>query len=119
MPGIQDWRMTPLQNVSEMFEEHVKRRQSQAENGNVGVGINQVHADNGSQSQWMKKVSEFFATKLNMTSSDEEWRKQIPSLNVTTNHHLIDGQMVRFRGMIQVNCCYVMYPFDPTLVGGY
>ena len=101
MPGIQDWRMTPLQNVSKMFEEHVIR-QRQPENRNE-VEANQVQADNENEGQWTKKVSEFFATKLNITSPDEDWRKEIPSLNVTSNHHLVDGQLVRFRGMIQVN----------------
>ena len=83
-----------------MFEEHV-RRQRQPENRNE-VEANQVQEDNGNEGQWTKKVSEFFATKLNITSPDEDWRKKIPSLNVTSNHHLVDGQIVRFRGMIQV-----------------
>ena len=102
MPGIQDWRMTPHQNVSQMFEEHVRRRQRQSENRNEVEG-NQVQEDNGNECQLTKKISDFFATILIITSPEEDWRKKIPSLNVTSNHHLVDGQMVRFRGMIQVN----------------
>ena len=97
MPGIQDWRMTPLQNVSQIYEEHIKNRQPQA-SPNVERGINQLPAE----SNWKDKVSEFFGSKLNVSAPGTEWRKQIPSINVTPNHLLTDGQLVRFQGMIQV-----------------
>ena len=87
MPGIEDWRITPLRNISQIFEEHIRI-------SSEGGGDN--------TNPWTKKVGDFFVSRLNLDSSDGEWRKQIPSLNVIPNHHLIDGQLVRFRGMIQV-----------------
>ena len=94
MPGIQDWRRTPLVNVSQIFEEHTRSRNPEHAGSNENV--------------WKTKVSDFFAQKLNITSASEEWKKEIPSLNAIPNHLLIDGQLVRFQGMIQVrNSTYV------------
>ena len=47
-------------------------------------------------------MTDYFHEKLNITADGTEWKKQIPSLNYTPNHLLIDGQLVRFQGMIQV-----------------
>ena len=111
MPGIQDWRMTPLVNVSQMFDEHIKsRNQHLMENGNNRESNNQEHPARDNGNMWKEKVSEFFSEKLNLSSQDGEWRKKIPSLNLTANHLMIDGQLVRFQGMIQV---YIyMIPFN-------
>lgn len=100
MPGIQDWRMTPLVNISQKFDEDIKSRdQALHLNGNDGIAMQQQSLS-GSENQWKQNVSEFFAEKLKLTSNDE-WRKEIPSINITPNHLLIDGQLVRFEGMIQ------------------
>merc|ERR1712226_1293616 len=61
---------------------------------------NQEHAGSN-ENVWKTKVSDFFAQKLNITSASEEWKKEIPFLNAIPNHLLIDGQLVRFQGMIQ------------------
>ena len=86
MPGIQDWRITPLVNVSQIFEQN---------NGSPSNA-------NFDRNQWKAKVTDFFHQKLNITADGTEWKKQIPSLNFTPNHLLVDGQLVRFQGMIQV-----------------
>lgn len=83
MPGIVDWRTTPLQVIDQIFEDHQRT-------GSAGQ-------------TWTKNVEKFFTDKLGPT----EWN-QIPSLNVSPNHSLVDGQVVRFRGMIQDM-------FDPEL----
>ena len=103
MPGIQDWRMTPLVNISQKFDEDIKSRdQALHLNGDDGIAMQQQRSLSDSENQWKQNVSEFFAEKLKFTSN-EEWRKEIPSLNITPNHLLIDGQLVRFEGMIQVS----------------
>ena len=86
MPGIQDWRITPLVNVSQIFE------QNNENSSNANYDRN----------QWKAKVTDYFHKKLNITAESTEWKKQIPSLNYTPNHLLVDGQLVRFQGMIQV-----------------
>ena len=86
MPGIQDWRITPLVYVSQIFEQ------------NNETPFNA----NFDRNQWKAKVTDFFHQKLNITAEGTEWKKQIPSLNFTPNHLLVDGQLVRFQGMIQV-----------------
>ena len=103
MPGVQDWRMTPLVNVTQLFEEHTKtRNQNLVENRIAEAEIHQQGSARNNESEWKNKVSSFFEEKLKLSSQDVEWRKQIPSLNLTANHLLTDGQMVRFQGMIQV-----------------
>ena len=97
MPGIQDWRMTPLVNVSQMFDEQIKSRDQHLENRNNEGRIDQEHSARDNGNQWKKKVSEFFSEKLNLSSQGGEWRKKIPSLNLTANHILVDGQLVRFQ----------------------
>jgi hypothetical protein len=76
MPGIDDWRNTPLQIIDSIFNNRHK---------------------SGDSKNWQGNVSKFFQDKLGPT----EWHG-IPSLNVSPNHSLVDGQIVRFRGMIQV-----------------
>ena len=77
MPGIVDWRTSPLQVVDQIFQERQK---------------------SGSKDfSWHKNVEKFFKEKLAMIDL-----KGIPSLNSAPNHSLVDGQIVRFRGMIQV-----------------
>ena len=80
MPGIVDWRTTPLNVIDQIFTDHHKS------DGSAGDTKN-----------WQENVSKFFQDKL----GPEEWH-QIPSLNASPNHSLVDGQIVRFRGMIQV-----------------
>ena len=86
MPGIVDWRTTPLQVIDQIFGEHQKT-----------APLGQT---------WTKNVEKFFADKLGPT----EWN-QIPSLNVSPNHSLVDGQVVRFRGMIQVKLFAILLEF--------
>ena len=47
---------------------------------------------------WQEQVTSFFQAKL----EEEEARVGIPSLNDVQNHELTDGQLVRFRAMVQV-----------------
>ena len=100
MPGIQDWRITPLVNVSQIFEQNIE-----------AVDKN----------QWKGKVTEFFHNKLNISLENAEWKNSIPSLNHTPNHQLVDGQLVRFQGMIQVNnetkFCWHSYSIRGELLG--
>jgi hypothetical protein len=77
MPGIVDWRTSPLQIVDQIFQEN--------KGNNSGV-------------KWHETVDKFFLEKL---KPENGWNK-IPSLNSSPNHSFVDGQIVRFRGMIQV-----------------
>jgi hypothetical protein len=77
MPGIVDWRMSPLQIVDQIFDESQK-----SSSGN---------------SNWALTVESFFKEKFCQVDLNE-----FPSLNSAPNHSLVDGQIVRFRGMIQV-----------------
>ena len=81
----------------------IKSRDQHLENRNNEGRIDQEHSARDNGNQWKKKVSEFFSEKLNLSSQGGEWRKTIPSLNLTANHILVDGQLVRFQGMIQVS----------------
>ncbi len=54
----------------------------------------------GGKATWSQNVEKFFTEKL-VTNNESQW-KSIVSLNDTPNHMLLDGQMARFRGMIQV-----------------
>ena len=92
MPGIQDWRITPLVNVSQIFEQQNKARNQDT---------HQIEPED--RNKWKTEVTEFFNKKLNISTENAEWKKCIPSLNYTPNHLLVDGQLVRFQGMIQVN----------------
>ena len=91
MPGIQDWRITPLVNVSKIFEQQKARNQDTHQN------------DPENRNKWKTEVTDFFGKKLNISDENTEWKKCIPSLNYTPNHFLVDGQLVQFQGMIQVN----------------
>ena len=71
MPGIEDWSTSPLTFVKQAFDSHLK-----------------------DGSEWPKNLNDFFTEKLQET-------RQIPSLNETPNHNLVDGQIVKFRCMIQ------------------
>ena len=77
MPGIVDWQTSPLQIVDQIFQEN---RTSDS-------------------LKWHEKVEKFFSEKV---GPENDWSK-IPSLNSAPNHSLVDGQIVRFRGMIQVD----------------
>jgi len=72
MPVAQDWISSPLLTVSSMFD---MRDQGQ---------------------DWEKKVSDFFKDQL----IPDKW-SHVTSLNDVANQDLKDGQLVRFRCMIQ------------------
>lgn len=78
MPAVQDWKTTPLSIISKIFDE------------NKESSVN-------TSTKWEEIVVNFFEEKL---STEEAW-KSIPSMNATPNHDLVDGQLVRFRCMIQ------------------
>ena len=82
MPSVEDWRTTPLQEINRLFKLEVKRREENP---------NQEHV-------WTEQIPKVFSDKLETLP---DFRKYIPSLNVTPNHELVDGQLVRFRCMIQ------------------
>ena len=72
MPIANDWKISPWTDIAE------------------------IHAkidDN----EWEKRVVEFFEARL----ASEDAVASLPSLNSTQVHELCDGQVVRFRCMIQ------------------
>ena len=72
MPIANDWKISPWTDIAE------------------------IHAkidDN----EWEKRVAEFFEARL----ASEDAVASLPSLNSTQVHELCDGQVVRFRCMIQ------------------
>jgi len=73
MPVPEDWKTCPLAMVNKVFA---------ARQGNVN---------------WDSLLKERFSELLN---NHETWNS-LPSLNTRPNHELRDGQLVRFRGMIQ------------------
>ncbi len=84
MPAKQDWRVTPWAAVDAAFA---------AKCGGDG----QVDDD------WEKEVEAFFRARLlsSSSSSSLDWSRQVPSLNESSQHQLVDGQVVRFRCMVQ------------------
>jgi hypothetical protein len=76
MPVVENcWSSSPLTFVNRAFQKHLKDGE-----------------------EWPQSVENFFAEKL----SHETAKNNIVSLNDTPNHMLIDGQVARFRCMIQV-----------------
>lgn len=69
-----DWRTSPLQLVAKIFESR------------------QEHAE-----PWEQRITSQFQTLLSNPNS----LSSIPSLNSTPNHELSDGQLVKFRAMVQ------------------
>ena len=72
MPGIEDWISSPLTVVDQAFQSHLKD----------GV-------------QWPQMIEKYFEDKLGQDNV------QLVSINESANHMLTDGQIVRFRCMIQ------------------
>ena len=66
---------SPLQTVQEMFQ--------QGQGGEVG---------------WQEKLAQAFRERL---ASEETWAS-VTSINEVENHQLREGQLVRFRCMVQV-----------------
>ena len=88
MPGVQNWQTSPLHFVDQIFSKN-----------NVIPPSNDVEsrALNDRLKASFKEVSNFFQDKVEPT----KW-STIPSLNDVPVDDLYDGQIVRFRGMIQV-----------------
>lgn len=76
--GIPDWRLNPWNWVDQIVEK------SQSSPNSVS---------------WSDQVDEFFSSKL---QTPGVW-ESLPSLNDTPVHELQDGQIVRFRAMVQDN----------------
>ena len=76
MLSTEDWSVNPLNFVAKAFQESKK-----------------------GTSDWPQNAEKFFAEKI---SDGESW-KSIVSINETPNYMLIDGQVAKFRGMIQVH----------------
>ena len=90
MPGVQNWQTSPLHFVDQIFSKN-----------NVVVPLSndvEARALNDRLKASFKEVSTFFEDKVEPT----KW-STIPSLNDVPVDDLYDGQIVRFRGMIQVN----------------
>lgn len=93
MPGVQNWQTSPLHFVDQIF----------AKNNVVVIPPSNdvgTRALNDRLKDSFKQVSNFFQDKVEPT----KW-STIPSLNDVPVDDLYDGQIVRFRGMIQVNLC--------------
>ena len=72
MPGIEDWASSPLSVIDQAFQSHLK-----------------------DGSAWPSSVEKYFEEKLSQDNL------QLVSINEVPNHMLSDGQLVRFRCMIQ------------------
>jgi hypothetical protein len=96
MPGVLNWQTSPLYFVDEVF----KKQNSILETGS-GSGNRQLTVPQQVQSL-VDSISKFFEGKI----SSDKWAT-IPSLNDIPIDELYDGQVVRFRGMIQVKCLQV------------
>ena len=75
MPIANDWKAAPWTDIADIFAAKASRNED-----------------------WEAAVDEFFSAKL---SSTPNAALSLPSLNTTPIHELADGQMVRFRCMIQ------------------
>jgi len=76
MPVSEDMRTCPLTFVSKVYASH----QGQ-----------------GNEEPWETRAGNIFNEFL----SSPDVAQSLPSLNLTPNHELTDGQLVRFRGMVQ------------------
>ena len=76
MPVANDWRISPWSDVAEI---HARTTEA------------------GAGGEWEKRVAEFFEARL----ASDAVVASLPSLNSTPVHELCDGQVVRFRCMIQ------------------
>jgi len=83
MPGVLNWLTTPLNFVDTLFARQAEQ------GGNLSV-VSQTSAS-------FDRIADFFGDKL----PPEKW-SLVPSLNDVPVEHLYNGQIVRFRGMIQV-----------------
>ena len=72
MPIANDWKISPWTDIAE------------------------IHATTD-DNEWEKRVAEFFEARL----ASDDAVASLPSLNSTQVHELCDGQVVRFRCMIQ------------------
>ena len=98
MPSIDNWRITPLKEVGQIFDAAVARRNQEPVQDQAAVAADDYDGGNHRPPSWKEAVKTFFAAKF----EEPNWRTQIPDLDVIPNHELVDGQLVRFRGMIQV-----------------
>ena len=73
MPIANDWKVSPWTDIAE------------------------IHANSSDDNEWEKRVAAFFEARL----ASAEAVASLPSLNSTPVHELCDGQVVRFRCMIQ------------------
>lgn len=80
MPSVQDWRTTPLMHVNKVFQQEVASR---------------AEGEANSDETWTSTIYSFFKDNVSKGLSG------IPSLNTTPIHHMLDGQLVTFRCMIQ------------------
>jgi len=80
MPVAQDWRSTPLQLVERVFEDRTGQMPPP-----------------GEAQPWHEQVTAFFKNRVEEPGA----LASIPSLNDVLNHELTDGQLVRFRAMVQ------------------
>lgn len=71
MPGIEDYHLSPMSSIDKIFQ-----------------------SSQGDLEKWPGSITKFFDEKLKSV-------KNIPSINETPNHLLVDGQIVKFRCMIQ------------------
>jgi hypothetical protein len=89
MPGVQNWQTSPLHFVDQIFSKNnVVPLSDDAET---------TRALSDRLKTSFKEVSNFFRDKV----EPSKW-STIPSLNDVPLDDLYDGQIVRFRGMIQV-----------------
>lgn len=87
MPSVQDWCTAPLHVVGKVFAEHVTREGPPQ----------QQHQDGSEQVTWQDEIKGYFSNRL---SAPCQWQS-VASINATPNYMLVDGQVARFRGMIQ------------------
>ena len=85
MPGVQNWNTSPLHFIDQNFSYH-----------NEELAGAQLTSER--MKQLFDNVSNYFQDKF----QPEKW-PEIPSLNDVPIEELYDGQVVRFRGMIQVH----------------
>ncbi len=81
MPAVQDWRTTPWAVADAVLAQHFKQDNMQVDPA------------------WEKRVKDLF--RSNLSGGAGQWERELPSLNETPQHQLVDGQVVRFRCMVQ------------------
>ncbi|XP_059088631.1 mini-chromosome maintenance complex-binding protein-like [Tigriopus californicus] len=114
--GIPDWRLNPWQWVDQIVEKSQSSPNSVSWSDQVdeffdsklqtpgvcsipGHQIVEKSQSSPNSVSWSDQVDEFFDSKL---QTPGVWH-ELPSLNDTPVHELQDGQLVRFRAMVQDN----------------